>query len=443
VMFQRRRSAKSTVGGTWYIELALPTGTVRWSTGTSDRSTAAAVERALRDLIHRREWDLLDAVRSHAITLGELFDAHRHRDLDGLRAKLNDTNLEPKVEEWLEVHKARVSVDTINHYRIVVRRLMLAGVPFPASRFSVKTLEPWIAKYSVRQNRKKKKEDQTHKSAGNETRRKAHAALSVFAEYLMRQGVISLNPMRQFPPAPSNAPRLQYLEVERMIALADEQPEPYQSLSAFLHGTGADLSTALAITAADVDLQRKEVRAAGTKTHARDRIVRVAEWAWPYIVARVAQLEPGARLFAVDRWEARDVHVAACKSLGIVNYWLRDARHSYAVRAARAGTPSELIAKQLGHVDATMVLRVYARFMSEQADRDRWEMRAAELDQERWKDLADRGISVGSVPFPVPTAPKPLSPQNKKPSNPFGSEDLENSWGGTRTHDPGIMSAVL
>lgn len=65
----------------------------------------------------------------------------------------------------------------------------------------------------------------------------------------------------------------------------------------------------------------------------------------------------------IDRWEASDAHRAACKLAEIEDYQLRDQRHSYAVRAARGGTPAELIARQLGHANAVLVLKVYGRFM--------------------------------------------------------------------------------
>jgi hypothetical protein len=52
-----------------------------------------------------------------------------------------------------------------------------------------------------------------------------------------------------------------------------------------------------------------------------------------------------------DRSKVSKVHRATCTQLGLVGFRLHDARHHWAVRAARAA--------QLGHVDATMVLRVY------------------------------------------------------------------------------------
>ena len=78
----------------------------------------------------------------------------------------------------------------------------------------------------------------------------------------------------------------------------------------------------------------------------RDRIVRVAEWAWPHLEERLASLRPNDLLFSdVDRWAASDAHRAARRLAEIENYQPRDQRHSYAVRAARALTPAELIAR--------------------------------------------------------------------------------------------------
>ena len=368
------------------------------------------------NLVARREWELLDAVKQHKIPLGELFDAHRACALDALRQRLNDVDLAPLVDEWLAIHGPRLVVRSRQQYRTVLRRLIPEGQHFSVASFTAKNLEGWLAEYP----------------GSNATKRKAHAVLSVFARYLVRQEHIAFNPLRELSAAAASKPRMEYLTVEQMTALADAQPEPYQSLSAFLHGTGADLSTALALVAGDVDLSRKEVRARGTKNHNRDRIVRVAEWSWPYVLTRVAQLKPHERLFETDRWRSRDHHATACKALSIENYWVRDARHSYAVRAARAGTPAELIAKQLGHANATMVLKVYGRFMSEQGDRDCWELAAAAMD-----------VKNAPIPFPVPDAQATSTVESTKSPNPLGLDDFESSRGGTRTRDPGIMSAVL
>jgi integrase len=100
--------------------------------------------------------------------------------------------------------------------------------------------------------------------------------------------------------------------------------------------------------------------------------VSVAAWSWPYIEHHIRGLHPNAPLFpSLDRWTARDAHADACKSLGFLNYRQHDQRHSYAVRQARAGTSAELIAHQLGHSNAVMVLKIYGRFLPSQQDRDK------------------------------------------------------------------------
>ena len=84
-------------------------------------------------------------------------------------------------------------------------------------------------------------------------------------------------------------------EVQRIVG-AQATPER-RALFAILYGTGIEVSTALRLTRADVWDASREIRAAGTKTHTRDRVCMVAEWAWPVIAAHVKRTLPAARLF--------------------------------------------------------------------------------------------------------------------------------------------------
>jgi integrase len=402
-----RRPGRST----WGIIISAPAGEVRKSSGTRDKATARAIERAINDLKTRRDWQILNAVVDGVLSPGEVFDATRSGGLEQLRAQLDDMNLEPQVSIWLERHGQRVAPDTIAHYAHVVRSLLPADKQFPRSRFTIDVLDGWLASYP----------------AGRSTRRKAHSAMSNFAKHLMRMRIITSNPMRSIEAPPANAPRLRYLDVPGMKRLANYQREPFCALSALLGGTGIEVSVAVTLRRRDVDAPRKEIRAAGTKTHSRDRIVRVAEWAWPYLEERCGALRPNDPLFpGIDRWEASDAHRAACKRAEIEDYQLRDQRHSYAVRAARGGTPAELISRQLGHANAVLVLKIYGRFMPSQQDRDKWERICDTQDQE---SAAACTISC-------------TTPRNNM-SQPQLSDWLTNSRGGTRTRDPGIMSAVL
>lgn len=192
------------------------------------------------------------------------------------------------------------------------------------------------------------------------------------------------NPMRDVKapaPAPARMRSLDQSDVQRLI---QAQPHPYSVLSALLHGTGIEVSVALSLKRRDVDVSRREIRARGTKTAARDRIAKVAEWAWPAVERYVGLLTPNAPLFpGINRWTASDKHREACEALDIEDYQLKDSRHTYAVRAIRAGASFEVVARQLGHADTTMVVRVYGRFKPTEQEMTAWERIAAAQDTAR------------------------------------------------------------
>jgi hypothetical protein len=73
-----------------------------------------------------------------------------------------------------------------------------------------------------------------------------------------------------------------------------------------------------------------------------------------------------------------------------------------------------------------LVLRIYGRFMPSQQERDKWERICDAQDKE----------SAAACTIPC-TAPR------NDMSQPQSSDWLTDSRGGTRTRDPGIMSAVL
>ena len=102
---------------------------------------------------------------------------------------------------------------------------------------------------------------------------------------------------------------------------------------------------------------------------------------------------------------------------------------------ARAGAPFELIARQLGQRDVAMVAKVYGRFKPDTEERDRWEKIAAARDAEKWPTSGTTGGAAGSETL--------QNPHEESLATPWEREASEDSRGGTRTRDPGIMSAVL
>ena len=204
--------------------------------------------------------------------------------------------------------------------------------------------------------------------------RKYHAAMSQFCQYLVRLEILKSNPMRNVSAPPPAKPRTQYLEHPDVIRLIEAQEEPYQSLSAIIHGTGMEVSVAMGLRRRDLSKSESGtwmILARGKKTAARVRMAYLDPWAAPYLERLIAMLTPEAELFpGMNRHTPSKKHRAACKLLGIAGYTLRDARHTWAVRAIRSGASLEVIRRQLGHVNTHMANLVYAPFQPERRGND-------------------------------------------------------------------------
>ena len=94
----------------------------------------------------------------------------------------------------------------------------------------------------------------------------------------------------------------------------------------------------------------------------------------------------------------------------------------------------ELLARELGQRDVG-VTKVYGRFKPDAQERDRWERIAETRDPEKWAGRVASGV--------VSDQPTSENLYEESPVTPVESEASDDSRGGTRTRDPGIMSAVL
>jgi integrase len=334
-----------------------------------------------------RAWDLLEKVRLGRLSLGTLYDAWNLRDLQGLRLRLDDTDLRDFIEGWqASLRNSLNESETAEHYLSHVRTLISCDEPFPRSSFTVQRLTAWMSGLAAqaRENGRQKL------SSG--TRRKYHASMSSFALYLKKMGHIQFNPMAEVDRPSAGQPRRRYLEMADLAKLIEAQPAPFNVLSALMHATGMEISAALRTTRRDVDIVRKKVHAKGTKTGYRDRYVNVAEWAWPLVEGHIRTLLPDAPLFpGVTRWYAGGVHREACEEVGISDYRMHDARHTFAVRAIRAGAPFEFVAAQLGHGSTQMVISVYGRFKPSESEMTDWERIARVQDESMASESAVTG----------------------------------------------------
>lgn len=354
--------------GRTIAKVAVPLSPTQWvmrSTGTRDRRTVEKMQHMVRDLGRRgaRAWDVLAKVGSKEWSLMDLFErytAHRG-DLDALRAELATVVLRDRVPAFLAHVGSRRAADTVQHYRVYLAALLDAGF-VTATDLTVPRLSRWL--------------DALPGSSG--TRRKYAAGVSVFCAWLVREGALATNPMRDVPkPKPGKA-RVSFLDERTMQQLVDAMPFPAREVSALIHGTGLDVSVALALTVDAVDVTTWGITSARTKTGRRHTLL-VAEWARPYVRRLMTGKLGRARLVeGMDRWRLRDAHATACRALGITGYWLRDARHSWAVRFARAGGTPAQGAEQLGHTDGgVLFLRVYGAYVPTLAERQAVETRAS------------------------------------------------------------------
>jgi integrase len=70
---------------------------------------------------------------------------------------------------------------------------------------------------------------------------------------------------------------------------------------------------------------------------------------------------------------------------------MHDARHTFAVRAIRAGAPFEFVAAQLGHGSTQMVISVYGRFKPSESEMTDWERIARVQDESMASESAVTG----------------------------------------------------
>lgn len=353
----------------YYGKLPTRTGWKDLWLGTSDRDTAESIQRMLDELRHQRKWALLEAIGPR-LKVGRLYDAYQQGTLSTLLAEMEDVDLAPKVADWQRAIANTTREQTAAQYLAQVRTLIPEGQPYMRSEATPEALAKWLYSLPVQ----------------SPTMRRYFAAAQSFFKYLVRVKIIPASPLRDLQRPADNKARVMWLPTADVLRIVRAAYWPYSSFFALLYGTGIEVSVACQLRRRDVDEKAREIFAPGTKTHCRERTVRIAEWAWPFVDGALRDLLPDARVFPkMTRSTASWQHRRVCKVLGLEGYQLRDSRHTWAVRAAKAGTPAEIIARQLGHVDAAMVHRVYGRFMPSQHDRDRWEQIATLQDQEAQK----------------------------------------------------------
>ena len=360
---------------TWSFQARTARGWKQLSTGVTDKILAGRIEAMWERLAREfRAWDLLDPVLEGRRELVALFDLWERTDHDPheVRRLLADRDLEPLVADWHAIYcRKHPDTESPAHALVHVRALLPAGQVRNVSAVTTAWLTEQLYAYP----------------AAAATLVKVHASWRVFFDHCTRvRGLFAVNPMGavEKPTLRRRAP--QFYELDAVQRIVEAQPDPARrALVALLYGTGTEVSVALRLTRADVDPVAHEIRAAGTKTHTRDRMARVADWAWPIFWSYARDHLATARLWraTLTRFTVSDWHRATVTALELPAYPLKNARHHWAVRMLRHGAPIHVVQAQLGHASAKLTLDTYGVFIPRAEDRARAEAQVTEAEAAR------------------------------------------------------------
>ncbi|WP_291163663.1 tyrosine-type recombinase/integrase [Gemmatimonas sp. UBA7669] len=359
-------------GKTWYTRVVTTTGAQRvLSTGTTLKTEALAVERWHQGV--RRRLDVhgvLEAIVESRVSLVQAYRlgevgvvAHFQQQAEQAAAEARQAaadaaniDLRPHLDAFLTWRGQRTrGQSVIPIYRQQLTRLF----PEPEWRRDWFTAQLVAARLDALTG------------VQDATRNRYRAAVSAFAKYLVRRGLVAHNPARDIGGYEENEAEVIWwseADARRLIAAL---PELFRGREALMAGTGMDWTDCQRLRVRDVDLAARTVRCHGSKTAHRNRVVRITEaWTLPYIRAAVAHALPEALVCPPHSSKvANRVHRETLEALDItpvarLHAW----RHHYAVTLLRRGELPQVVAHQCGHGTVKLVLDRYGKFLPNAAD---------------------------------------------------------------------------
>lgn len=342
-------------------------GLVQRATGTANAATVRAMKRMIEELKDRAmlsgNWTILDGIEAKRrwsppgakapkrFMLSDVLVYYASKKLAELEALLSSKNLVDYLEPWITWVRAnrRESVRTADVYWQQVTTLVVPGTFFPTTQLTKERVKVWLT-------------SRTEASAG--TRRKYFYALKSFVAYLLDAGVYETDPLAGMRAPKKNPPRERWETIERDQQIVGAAIEQYRAFFACVKSTGGDVGAIRRAQKADFDLTNGWLDVRGTKTdHRRVHRARIEKWAIPFLVEHLKQFV-GRHTLVFDGLTnsgASHHHARCCEALGVVDYTLKDSRHSVGVRMRLAGSSFEEIAEQLG-TSVFQTVTVYSRY---------------------------------------------------------------------------------
>ena len=339
---------------------------MKFSTGTTSKSRAGAMERTLHAL--------RDAGRFDVLRLGErklrLADVHEdyQRDPAALQqriAKVASPVLGPLVDAWLAWLESPAALSsrtrrpfsprTAYRYRESWQRLFRV-----LARGRDATLAD-ITKGFIAEFR----EARRHEGKAGSTINRDLCALSAFRRWCEEEQELAV-PVLKLPREREPAGRERWLSAEELRDLESATPRDWWPLFATLAFTGLRIGEAQQLRGGDVRLAERRIRIHDAehrvKTASSVRDVPIPEPLAHLLAQHVTRfpIGPSDLLFDSpfnDYRTARRVFSRACRVAGLRSVTLHDLRHTFAVHAAQSGVPIPRIQKLLGHATVAMAMR--------------------------------------------------------------------------------------
>ena len=164
-----------------------------------------------------------------------------------------------------------------------------------------------------------------------------------------------------------NPSRRRWVREDVDLAIVEAADPDYANVLAAAHGTGADRSDLPKLRRRQVNLEQATIDIFGGKTKGRTRTgVPKQAWALPFIAAACDGKAIEDLLFAGLSADAiTRAHKRAAERAQADDYWLRDGRRSYAVRAILRAAPIRDASRCLGHTNLATTYKVYVHFDGE------------------------------------------------------------------------------
>lgn len=342
-----------------YVPSSVQRRPVLRATGYANRETSKKVATMVASLRDRGEFALLDAVVQGKTTLFDLYQAQVQNKQKALKQLLARVPIAPFIDPWLASCAGNgLTPASVALYRQRMQKLFAPAGQDPVTYTDELTegkIINLLAALGV--------------SSG--TARQYLHELQSLCRYLVAQGVLGHNPAanRDLIKAPKkNSKRRRWVREDVDREIVESAELEYQPVLAFVHATSADRGDVLRLRRSDVNLAQAYVDLDGNSKAATRRRMRVPvePWGLPYLQRACEGLKPDDLLFEGLSLDAISrAHKRATKNAKIRNYWLRDGRHSYAIRAILRGAAIADVSDWMGHSSLATTYDTYVHFDGE------------------------------------------------------------------------------